>query len=86
MTLDQAKSNQRVEICQIDGGWCLRQRLNQIGLYVGAHVIIKQSSAFGGPLVIVYNNSQIAIGRGMAAHIQIKIDETKETQHFSNDH
>jgi Fe2+ transport system protein FeoA len=78
MTLDEAKVNQTVEIHAIDGGWCIRQRLNQLGLFVGAHVKIKQSSAFGGPLVIVYNNSQVAIGRRMAAHIRIKINESKE--------
>lgn len=86
MTLEQAKANQNVEICRIDGGGCLRQRLNQLGLFIGAHVTIKRSSVFGGPLVIAYNNSEIAIGRGMAAHIQIKIDEPKETQQISNDH
>ena len=78
MTLDKAKVNQIVEICGIDGGWTIRQRLHQLGLFVGARVKIKQRSAFGGPVVITYNNSQVAIGRGMAAHIRIKINESKE--------
>lgn len=77
MTLDKAKSNQIVEIQQIVGGCCIRQRLNELGLFVGAHVKIKQGSSFGGPIVISYNNSQVAIGRGMAAHIQIKLDESE---------
>jgi len=78
MTLDKGKSNQTVEICRIDGGGCIRQRLNELGLFVGTLIRIKQASAFGGPIVISYNNSQVAIGRGMAAHIQIKLNEPKE--------
>jgi Fe2+ transport system protein FeoA len=79
MTLDKAKSHQYAEIRQIEGGCCIRQRLNELGLFVGARVFIKQGSSFGGPLVITYNNSQVAIGRGMAAHIHIKINESNES-------
>ncbi len=75
MTLDKAKSHQSVEIRQINGGCCIRQRLNELGIFVGTHVKIKRGSALGGPLVISCNNSEVAIGRGMATHIQIKIDE-----------
>jgi Fe2+ transport system protein FeoA len=78
MTLDKAKSNQTVEISQIAGG-CVRQRLNELGLFVGAHIKIKQGSSFGGPIVIAYNNSEIAIGRGMASHIQIKPDDRNKS-------
>ena len=80
MTLDKAKSNQTVEIRQIAGGCCVRQRFNELGLYVGAQIKIKQSSSFGGPIVISYNNSEIAIGRGMAAHIQIEVHESNIPQ------
>ena len=76
MTLDKVKADQTVEISQINGGWGIRQRLNQLGIFVGEHVRIKRGSSFGGPLVIEYNNSEVAIGRGMAAHIQVKIDDT----------
>jgi len=79
MTLDRVKTDQIVEIERINGGWSIRQRLNQLGLFVGCRITIKRCSAFGGPLVIQYNNSQVAIGRGMAAHIQVKVDEDTES-------
>jgi Fe2+ transport system protein FeoA len=79
MTLDHIKTDQRVQILSIDGGWCVRQRLNQLGLFAGAQIRIKRGSAFGGPLVIEYNNSEIAIGRGMAAHINVKINDSTKS-------
>ena len=79
MTLDQIKSNQTVQIDHIQGGWGIRQRLNQMGIFEGGHIKVKRHSRFGGPLVIEYNNSEVAIGRGMAAHILVKPHEPKDT-------
>jgi Fe2+ transport system protein FeoA len=78
MTLDKAKTDQIVEIQQIEGGWGIRQRLNQLGLFEGGSVRIKRGSTFGGPLVLEHNNSEIAIGRGMAAHITVSSNENGE--------
>ena len=75
MTLDKAKTDQVVEINHIKGGWGIRQRLNQLGLFEGGYVKIKRGSSLGGPLVLEHNNSEIAIGRGMAAHITVKSSE-----------
>ena len=80
MTLDKVKSNQVVEIKHIDGGWGTRQRLNQLGIYAGGRVRIKRSSAFGGPLIIAFNNSEVAIGRGLAARIQIEIHDAAHSE------
>ncbi len=79
MTLDQAKSNQIVTIDHIHGGWGIRQRLNQIGIHEGEHVKVKRHSRFGGPLLIEYNHSEVAIGRGMAAQISIKVYEQQNS-------
>jgi len=79
MTLDNAKTDQIVKIRQIQGGWGIRQRLNQLGLFEGGLVRIKRGSALGGPLLLEYNNSEIAIGRGMAAHINVSADDKNKT-------
>ncbi len=76
MTLDKAKTDQIVEIRHIHGGWGIRQRLNQLGLYEGGRVKVKRGSALGGPLLLEYNNSEVAIGRGMAAHITVRPDDS----------
>jgi Fe2+ transport system protein FeoA len=80
MTLDNVKTNQTAKIIYIEGGWWIRQRLNQLGIFVGGRVQVKRSSAFGGPLIIEFDNSKVAIGRGMAAHIHIEIDEIEISQ------
>lgn len=77
MTLDKVRAEQVVKISQINGGWGIRQRLNQLGLFVGGQVKIKRCSCLGGPLLLEFNNSMVAIGRGMAAHITIEKDESQ---------
>ena len=75
MTLDKVKINQVVKIEHIDGGRGIRQRLNQMGLFEGSFVKIRRESALGGPLVLEHNNSEIAIGRGMARRIMVSQNE-----------
>lgn len=75
MTLDNVQPGQLVEIISLRGGWGMRQRLNQLGISVGRKVIVKRSSPFGGPILVVANGSEIAIGRGMAHHILVRLHE-----------
>jgi len=72
MTLDRVKNLQTVKIRSIDGGTDLRRRLNQLGIFEGGKVRVKRPSRFGGPLIIEFDQCEVAIGRGMAAQITIE--------------
>ena len=88
MTLDMAKYDQVVKIVNIRGGWGIRQRLHQMGLYEGTSIRVIRASAFGGPILIEHNLSKIALGRGMAYHIIVQgidKDDEAETQNNHND-
>jgi ferrous iron transport protein A len=81
MSLDNSIVNQKVKVCDICGGWGIRQRLNQLGVHVGDIVMVKRSGMLGGPILIHVHDTDVAIGRGMARKIlvePIKSEITKE--------
>lgn len=73
LSLDQISARQNAMISHIDGGWSVRQRLNQLGLHVGDVVQVKRGCTFGGPILINNKNYDIGIGRGMAQKIKVKL-------------
>jgi len=67
-------SGQTGTVVQITGGKGLSQRLQALGVRPGKK-ITKVSSMFGhGPVTVQVDNTQIAIGFGMADKIIIEID------------
>ena len=70
--LDQVSGPVSVMVDQIQGGWDIRQRLNQMGIHVGDILTIKQRSRFKGPVLVEVHGIQMALGRGMARHISVK--------------
>ena len=77
-TLDKINPNTKVRIKDIGGGWGLRQRLLQLGLHIGDKVSVVRGGSFGGPILISYNYSNIAIGRGIAKKIMVVTDNDQE--------
>ncbi len=61
-----------VRVVDIIGGWGIRQRLSQLGIYPGDIIRIVRSGAFGGPIYIEVNGNGVAIGRGVARHIEVE--------------
>ena len=72
MTLDQIAGPVTVKVDRIQGGWELRQRLNQMGIHEGDTLALKQRSRFRGPVLVEIHGIQMALGRGMARHIAVK--------------
>jgi len=58
-------------ITNVYGGRGLVSRLQSLGLAEGQRVRKVSRIALGGPIVVVVNRSQVAIGRGMARHILV---------------
>ncbi len=72
LTLDQIKNNKEVTVVEIEGGWRIRQRLNQMGIHPNDRILIKRSGAMGGPILIQIHGTDVAIGRGMARKIVVQ--------------
>jgi len=71
-TLDHIERSNEVIVQKIEGGWGLRQRLNQMGIHVGDTILVKRSGILGGPIHIQIHGMDVALGRGMARKIIVK--------------
>lgn len=75
-TLARMSSGQAGTVIQITGGQHLTQRLQALGIRHGKR-ITKVSSMFGhGPVTVQIDNTQIAVGFGMAGKIIVEVDKS----------
>src|SRR4030042_1719548 len=75
--LDQVKTNTRLVVEDISGGWNMRQRLNQMGIHTGDILSVKRCCAMKGPVLVRVHGLGVALGRGIARHILVRLhDET----------
>lgn len=75
LPLQHVRAGQTVELVSIEGGRRLRKRLADLGLLTGQTVRVVQNH-FWGPLILaVHVDSRLAIGRGMARHIIVRVLE-----------
>ena len=72
-SLTDVDPEEEVEISHINGGWIMQARLKEMGIAVGRR--IKKISRIGvkGPVIILANRAQVAVGAGMASRIMVKI-------------
>ncbi|MFH1942750.1 MAG: FeoA domain-containing protein [bacterium] len=71
LTLDTVKTAMSVEVVEIEGGWGVRQRLNQMGIHAGDRILVKRSGIMGGPILIQVQGMEVALGRGMARKVLV---------------
>jgi ferrous iron transport protein A len=67
--LDDLGPGKTAVVVSLRGGRDFRGRLRRLGLAEGQRIQKISGIALGGPVIIVVNRSQIAIGRGMARRI-----------------
>ncbi|ADU97393.1 FeoA family protein [Thermovibrio ammonificans] len=70
MKLLEAREGSTVEILNIEGGLGVRNRLAAIGIYPGARVRVIKSPP--GPFIVEVAGSRVAIGKGMAAKVEVR--------------
>lgn len=71
--LTELSPDEEAEIITINGGWIMRARLKELGIVAGKK--IKKISSIGtrGPVIILVNRAQVAVGAGMASRIVVKV-------------
>lgn len=75
LPLSALQAGQSGKVLEIEGGWHLRRRLNQIGIHVGDQLQVVRGAMFGGPVLIRIHFCEIALGKGMADRIIVKVNE-----------
>jgi len=73
--LTDLKVGEEAEIIAIRGGHGMQGRLRALGLAEGQHVKKLSHVGLGGPVVILVNRAQVAIGRGMARRIIVRSND-----------
>ncbi len=74
LTLSQMEAGQTGTVIQILGGRGLIRRLEAIGIRPGKKVTKINSALFRGPVTLRVDQTQVAIGFGMANKILVEID------------
>ncbi len=74
VSLADMKPSQKGEVVSIDSGQQAKRRLEDMGLTPGAKISVFRTAPLGGPVEIRVRGSSLAIGRGMAQKIYLKVD------------
>jgi ferrous iron transport protein A len=71
-TLLQFSPGDSVRVIEFEGGAHLRSKLNQYGIHPGDCLRLLRQAPLGGPLLVVCNEREIALGRGVANKIIVE--------------
>lgn len=72
MSLVELKTGEEAEIIELKGGHGFQSRLRALGLAEGEMIKKLSRVGWGGPVIVLVNRAQIAIGRGMARRIMVR--------------
>ena len=72
-SLIDLKPGEKAIIVELRGGGGMTNRLHRLGLVEGQELRKVSAIAWGGPIVVLVNRAQIAIGRGMARRIIVNV-------------
>ncbi|MEM2247747.1 MAG: FeoA family protein [Thermoproteota archaeon] len=57
--------------------WGLKKRLMDMGITPGTKITVVKSAPFHGPLEVIVRGYRLAIGRGMAEKIFVKVERVE---------
>lgn len=72
MKLLDAPKNKPVRIVYYTGGKGVDSKLRQLGLTPGRKVKVLRFAPIGGPVMVDVEGRSVALGRGIAARIQVE--------------
>jgi ferrous iron transport protein A len=70
--LTDLEAGQEATIISVQGGRGMQSRLRGMGLAEGQRVRKLSALAWGGPIVVLVNRAQVAVGQGMARRIWVR--------------
>ena len=71
--LTQLKVGESGRVIEIQGGFGMVRRLESLGIRIGKKLTKVSSQFMNGPVTVRIDNFQVAIGRGMARKIILKV-------------
>jgi ferrous iron transport protein A len=74
--LSDCKSGEKVKIVSIDAGKGSKLNLMNLGLSIGSSIAVKRPSRVRGPVAVEFNDTEIAVGYGLAEKIIVFSDSS----------
>jgi len=75
LTLADMRTGQTGTVVVVMGGHGLIRRLDALGIRPGRKVTKLSSTLFRGPIILRVDNTQVAVGFGMARKIIVEVDK-----------
>ena len=75
LTLAEMRTGQTGTVVGVLGGHGLIRRLDALGIRPGRKVTKLSSTLFRGPIILRVDNTQVAVGFGMARKIIVEVDK-----------
>jgi Fe2+ transport system protein FeoA len=72
-TLINAQKSEKLRITAIVGGRGVQRHLAQLGIGIGSVIKVNRNALFSGPVIIGHDGSNYAIGKGIAAKIEVEV-------------
>ena len=73
VTVDRMRAGERGVVVSISGGWGMARRLEQLGLRPGKTLTKVSSQFMAGPVTVMVDSRQVAMGRGIASRILLDV-------------
>ena len=73
ITLVALRENETGYIAEVAGSHDFQAKLRAMGLYTGRHIVKRSGENSGGPVVVEVMGTRVALGRGMAARVSVKV-------------
>lgn len=74
LSLSQMGAGQSGIVVQVAGGQGMMWRLAALGIRPGKRITKVSSMLFRGPVTVRIDNSQVAIGFGVASRVMVEVD------------
>ncbi len=71
--LTELFSNEEAEVIEITGGRIVKTRLKSLGIIEGQKIRKISKVGLRGPVIVLINRAQLAIGFGMARRVVVRI-------------
>lgn len=72
MSILDGANNEVVRILRINGGHRMGEKLRQLAIFPGTFVKVLRYAPMGGPVMIEVEGRTVALGRGIARHVQVE--------------
>jgi len=70
----EMNAGEKGKVVGLDGGHGMMRNLESMGIKIGSMIKKISQQLMNGPVVILYGNTQVAMGRGIAGSLMVEVE------------